>query len=190
MPKRITAFFTGNYWIDKHYRRQIEGLIDLAIEQNVRQFFCGMTLGFDQVIADILIARRLPWTAILPHPNIDRTWKTRQRSRFRKQLELATETVILYPHEFHNSREFAVRHMVRKSDICVSVYTGTHWDSDKQTHRGGPGDVIELAIANNLLVYQFNPLEKIVWITNPPQQLCLPLSFEPKQCFACSIDKC
>jgi len=72
MPKRITAFFAGNYWIDTNYRKQINGLIDLAIEQNVRQFLCGMTLGFDQVVADILIDRRLPWTAVLPHPNIVR----------------------------------------------------------------------------------------------------------------------
>jgi len=171
MPKRITAFFTGNYWIDTHYRRQIEGLIDLAIEQNVRQFLCGMTLGFDQVVADILIARKLAWTAVLAHPNIDRTWKTRQRSRFRKQLALATNTVILYPQGFHGSRAFAVRHMVHKSDICLSIYTGNHWDAVNQTDRGGPGDMIELAIANNLLIYQFNPLEKILWITSPPQQL-------------------
>jgi hypothetical protein len=176
MPKRKTAFFTGNYWIDKHYRRQIDGLIDLANEQNIRQFLCGMTLGFDQVVADILIARRLPWTAVLPHPNIDRTWKTRQRSRFRKQLAQATQTVILYPQGFHGSRALAVRHMVRKSDICLSIYTGTHWDGVLKTDRGGPGDAIELAIANNLLVYQFNPLEKIVLITKPLQQLCFDLA--------------
>jgi len=175
--KKITAFFTGNYWIDTNYRRQINGLIDLAIEQNVRQFLCGMTLGFDQVVADILIARRLPWTAVLPHPNIDRTWKTRQRSRFRKQLALATNTVILYPQGFHSARAFAIRQMVRKSDICLSIYTGTHWDAETQTTRNSPGDAIDLAIANNLLVYRFNPLQKIVWVTNPPQQLCLALSF-------------
>jgi len=172
MPKR-TAFFTGNYWIDTNYRKQINGLIDMAIEQNIRQFLCGMTLGFDQVVADILIARRLPWTAVLPHPNIDRTWKTRQRSRFRKQLALATETVILYPQGFHGARGFALRHMVRKSDICLSIYTGNHWDSERKTDRGGPGDVIDLAIANNLLVYRFNPLEKIVLITQRAHQLAL-----------------
>jgi len=178
MPKRITAFFTGNYWIDTNYRKQINGLIDLAIEQNVRQFLCGLTLGFDQVVADILIARRLLWTAVLPHPNIDRTWKTRQRSRFRKQLEMATQTVILYPQPFlsstNHSRTLAIRHMVRKSDICLGVYTGTNWDGVLKTAHNAPGNVIDLAIANNLLVYQFNPLEKIVLITQKAKQLCLP----------------
>lgn len=172
--RRKKAFFTGNYWIDRNYHRQIEGLIDLAIEQNVRQFFCGMTLGFDQVVADILIARQLPWTAVLPHPNIDRTWKTRQRSRFRKQLEMATNTVILYAQDCHSSRTFVIRHMVRKSDICLGVYTGTNWDGILKTAHNAPGDVIDLAIANNLLVYQFNPLEKIVLITQKAKQLCLP----------------
>ena len=173
MPKRITAFFTGNYWIDRNYRRQIDGLIDMAIEQNTRQFLCGLTLGFDQVVADILIYRKLSWTAVLPHPNIDRSWKPRQRSRFRKQLAQATETVIFYPQGFHGSRTLAVRQMVRKSDICLSIYTGTHWDSVRKTDRGGAGDAIDLAIANNLLIYRFNPLDKVLWITKPPQQLSL-----------------
>jgi len=168
------AFFTGNYWIDTHYRKQINGLIDLAIEQNTRQFFCGMTLGFDQVVADILIDRKLSWTAVLAHPNIDRTWKTRQRSRFRKQLEMATNTMVLYSQDCHSSRTFAIRHMVRKSDICLGIYTGTNWDGLLKTSHNAPGDVIDLAIANNLLVYQFNPLEKIVLITQKAKQLCLP----------------
>ncbi|MCC3459810.1 MAG: hypothetical protein EAZ73_09185 [Oscillatoriales cyanobacterium] len=172
MRKRITAFFTGNYWITKDYRKEIDRLIDLAIEQNTRHFLCGMQLGFDQVVADILIDRRLPWTAVLAHPNIDRPWKPRQRSRFRKQLEKAPQIVILYPQGFHGSKAIAWRHMIRKSDICLSINSGFHWDSERQTDRGGPGDVIDLAIANNLQVFQINPVGRALSVTNPPKQLC------------------
>jgi hypothetical protein len=172
MPKkRITAFFTGNYWITKDYRREIDRLIDLAIEQDTRHFLCGMQLGFDQVVADILIDRKMPWTAVLAHPNIDRAWKTRQQSRFRKQLTKAPQTVILYP-QFHRSKTASVRYMIRKSDICLSINSGYHWDDVLKTDRGGPGDVIDLAIANNLQVFQINPVGRVLLVTHPPKQLC------------------
>jgi hypothetical protein len=73
-----TALIIGHRWFN--YQIPIDKLITMAANQGVSHFFCGMALGTDQVAAEILIRRKLKWTAVIPGADEHKLWKPRQPS--------------------------------------------------------------------------------------------------------------
>jgi hypothetical protein len=59
-----TAMITGHRWFK--YDIKVDKLITMALNQGVTKFLCGMALGTDQVAAEILVRRKLKWTAVIP----------------------------------------------------------------------------------------------------------------------------
>src|SRR4028119_1317853 len=79
-PKEYnTAMITGHRWINSQgYKPYIEKLIMMAVNQGVKKFFCGMALGVDQLAAEVLIYKKLKWTAVIPCADQHLLWKPRQ----------------------------------------------------------------------------------------------------------------
>ena len=73
-----TALITGHGWFK--YQIPIDKLITMAANQGVSHFVCEMALGTDQVVAEILIRRKLKWTAVIPGADDHKLWKPRQPS--------------------------------------------------------------------------------------------------------------
>lgn len=175
MPTKKKAFFVGDSWIGENYQIEINGMIDLAIERRVQHFFSGLNLGFDQTVASILVNRRLPWSAVLDFPGIEKNWKPRQQSKFRKLLGVSRNTTVVYPEPFSMKdwRKPSIKEMIRKSDVCLAVTTGSYWDEILKTDRGGPEDIVALAAAKNLEIIQYTPSKRLVLINPPSKQLQL-----------------
>lgn len=72
--------------------REVEGLI----KQGVTTFISGGALGFDQVAASFIVAkkemgRKLRLVFALPYKNHDRTWSAEQKNLYRSLLAEADE---------------------------------------------------------------------------------------------------
>ena len=157
-----TAMITGHRWCSQNYRREMERLIMMAVNQGVKHFFCGMALGIDQLAAEVLIYHKLKWTAVLPCTDQHAKWKPRQQSHYRKLLTEATKIVCLYPKYSEGVMQARNLWMIKRSDICLAVFSG-----DPHGHGGGTATTFNMAKRHNLLIYQYVPGESKYIILEP-----------------------
>ncbi len=146
-----TAMITGHRWFVKQ-NLPIDNLITMAVNQGVTHFYCGMALGTDQVAAEVLIYRKLKWTAVIPCADQDKLWKPRQRSHYRNLLEQATKQVTLYETYSPGCMHARNLWMVKRADICLAVFSG-----DPHGIGGGTASTFKMARDRNLLIYQYIP---------------------------------
>jgi len=148
-----TAMITGHRWISSTlYKPEIEKLIRMAVNQGVKHFLCGMALGVDQLAAEILSYHKLDWTAVLPCADQHLLWKPRQQSHYKKLLAQATKQVCLYPRYSDGVMQARNLWMVKRSDICLAVFSG-----DPHGVGGGTATTFNMAKRHNLLIYQYIP---------------------------------
>ncbi|MEG3933770.1 MULTISPECIES: SLOG family protein [unclassified Microcoleus] len=155
-----TAMITGHRWFD--YNIPIDKLIKMAVKQGVTKFLCGMALGTDQVAAEILVRRKLKWTAVIPCADQHLLWKPREQSHYKKLLEQATDQVCLYKNYSPGVMQARNAWMVKRSDICLAVFSG-----DPHGVGGGTATTFEMARNHNLLIYQYVPAESQFLIVEP-----------------------
>ncbi len=164
-----TAMITGHRWCGEHHSTNIEKLIEMALNQGVSHFLCGMAIGTDQIAAKILVRRNLKWTAVIPCADQDKLWKPRERSHYRKLLEKATKQVTLYSEYRTGVMHARNLWMVKRADICLAVFSG-----DPHNVGGGTATTVKMARDRNLLIYQYIPAESKYTIIEPAyQQLSL-----------------
>lgn len=158
-----TAMITGHRWFD--YNIPIDKLITMAVNQGVTKFLCGMALGTDQVAAEILVHRKLKWTAVIPCADQHLLWKPREQSHYKKLLEQATDQVCLYKNYSPGVMQARNLWMVKRSDICLAVFSG-----DPHGVGGGTATTFEMARNRNLLIYQYIPAKSEFVIIEPAYQ--------------------
>jgi len=165
----MRAFFTGHRNIPLLYldwKKAIEALIRLAYQEGANHYYCGMAIGSDQLFARALIDFQLPWTAVIPCRNQELKWNNKQKQTYKELLKLSTNKVTLYPEYnpgvFHGRNAYMIKH----SDICLAIYDGRK--------SGGTYQTFQLAIACNLTVFRFNPLNNKITVIKPTyEQLSL-----------------
>jgi|GEM_PF-932301 len=158
-----TAMITGHRWFE--YDIKVDKLITMALNQGVTKFLCGMALGTDQIAAEILVRRKLKWTAVIPCADQHKLWKPHQQSRYKRLLEQATEQKCLYPTYSAGVMHARNQWMVSRSDICLAVFSG-----DPHGVGGGTASTFKMARARNLLIYQYIPAESRFVIVEPAHQ--------------------
>lgn len=159
------AFFTGHRHID-YLRKEINQLIDYACQLGINQFYCGMALGSDQIAAELLIGRKLRWTAVIPCADQDEKWTKKQRSHYRKLLDQAPKQIVLYPEYSPGCMQARNLWMIKHSDLCLAIWDG------RQT--GGTAMTVNAAIDRNLPIIHLNPKNKEFSKIDPKyQQLSL-----------------
>jgi uncharacterized phage-like protein YoqJ len=90
----MKAFFTGHRNIDD-IKDPINQLIDIALKRGVTEFLNGMALGTDQLAAEVLIKRKLNWTAVIPCKDQDRLWSLQQKVKYKELLKSASNKIVL-----------------------------------------------------------------------------------------------
>jgi uncharacterized phage-like protein YoqJ len=160
-----TAMITGHRWCDEGHSKNIEKLIEMALNQRVSHFLCGMAIGADQIAAKILVRRNLKWTAVIPCADQDKLWKPQQRSRYKKLLQQATKQVTLYPEYRSGVMHARNLWMVKRADICLAFFSG-----DPHGVGGGTASTVKMARDRNLLIYQYIPAESNFIIIEPAYQ--------------------
>ncbi|MEG4838351.1 SLOG family protein [Microcoleus sp. B9-D4] len=158
-----TAMITGHRWFD--YNIPIDKLITMAINQGVTKFLCGMALGTDQIAAEILVRRKLKWTAVIPCADQHKLWKPHQQSHYKKLLDQATKRVCFYDEYSPGVMQARNQWMVKRSDICLAVFSG-----DPHGVGGGTATTFKMARDRNLLIYQYIPAKSEFVIIEPAYQ--------------------
>jgi len=145
-------------------RTALEYAIDRQIEKafkkgDIAEFFTGMALGVDQIVAEICIEKRKKGEPVKVHaaiPFIGQQWKWPQKDQkhYNQLLELCDEVHVVCSEAsvtaFHKRNEY----MVGNSEKLIAVWTG------KKT--GGTASCIAYAKRQGRPILQINPLTKKV----------------------------
>jgi len=159
------AFFTGHRQISlRSVYQGIDQLIDFALNENVDHFYSGMALGVDQIAANKLHERSLPWTAVIPCKDQEKLWTEQQQSKYSDLLKLADKKITLAESYADGVMQARNAWMVRRSQICLAVFDG---------RAGGTKSTVELAINRGLIVAVFNPNNGEMEIIPKAKQLIL-----------------
>ncbi|MEH2212916.1 SLOG family protein [Nostoc sp.] len=156
----MKAFFTGHRDIHD-IKVEINQLIDVALDKGITEYFNGMAIGIDQLIAQVLIERELNWTAVIPCQNQDRLWNLQQKVKYKELLKYASKQIVLYPEYKPGVMQARNQWMVKHSDICLAVYDGRL--------TGGTALSVNMAIAHNLPIIQLNPKTLEITLIEPRQ---------------------
>lgn len=150
--KNYACCFTGHRKIPADKVESIVKNLDREIERlisnRVTRFISGGALGFDQIAASMIIAKREMGRDIrlcfaLPCKNQDEVWTDKQRALYRGLLSEADE--IIYVSETYDDSCMKKRngYMIQNSDYCICALL----------HEGsGTGQTVRLARKKGLRI--------------------------------------
>lgn len=126
--KNQTCCFTGHRKLPKDKIEQIvirlDREIDDLISQGVTDFISGGTLGFDQIAASLIIAkkemgRKIHLIFALPCKDQDRLWNAQQRKFYRALLSESDEIVYVSEKYADGCMKRRNKYMVDHSAYCI-----------------------------------------------------------------------
>jgi uncharacterized phage-like protein YoqJ len=129
-----TCCFTGHRWLPKEKLGQILKRLDYEVEnlinQGVTDFISGGALGFDQIAASLIVAKKEMGRAIrlifvLPCKNQDGYWRDEQKRLYRGLLTEADEIVYTSEEYFDGCMLKRNRHLADHSQVCICYLAET-----------------------------------------------------------------
>jgi uncharacterized phage-like protein YoqJ len=127
----------------------IAKLINMARDRGIRHFYSGMSLGTEQVAAEILLDRGYKFTAILPSREINPSWSFRQKQKYQSLLKRTKKKIFLFEDFSENGWHFSQIYMLNRSEILLAY----SYEIEKQK-------TISYATAKNLPILIFHPYTK------------------------------
>ena len=126
--------FTGHRYVPYGKYPQIKGLLKLAIYnsylQGVRNFYCGMAIGFDMLAAETVLEMKerlhdITLSAIVPYRNQSERFTPLAKQKYAAILHKADNVTILC--EEYHTRCFLERddYMVERSSLLIAYFDGT-----------------------------------------------------------------
>lgn len=128
IDKEHTCCFTGHRRLPKdklesiviHLNREIDNLIT----QGVTTFISGGALGFDQIAASLIIAKKemsydIKLIFVLPCKNQDNCWNSKQKRLYRSMLLEADEIIYTSEHYSDDCMKKRNQFMVDSSSYCI-----------------------------------------------------------------------
>ena len=132
--KPHTCCFTGHRVLPanqiEHIIVRLNEEIDRLIGQRVTNFISGGALGFDQIAAALIIAKKEMGAEIrlifaLPCRNQDQRWTAEQKQLYCDLLSEADEIHYISEEYSPGCMHKRNRHLVDNSDVCVCYLTKT-----------------------------------------------------------------
>lgn len=123
-----------------------------------------LAIGADQLFAQILIKKGVPYVAVLACTLIETSFKyDEEKKTFRKLLGLASETINLPFLEPSQEAYFeAGKEVVDKTDLVIAV-----WNGQPAQGLGGTGDIVAYALKQKKEVLHINLVDrKILKLSN------------------------
>ena len=155
--------FTGHrkLHIDSKLREVLSGVIDTAIVDGCTDFYCGMALGADMCVAEILAEKMkenpsLHFHAVLPCPEQDLKWTEKEKMHYEKILSHASSKTIISPFYTKTCMLTRNRFMVDNSERVIAIWNGTH--------RGGTAYTVRYAKSEEKEIYLIRPRDLSVTI--------------------------
>jgi hypothetical protein len=121
----------------------------------VNEGFTCLARGADQLYADVLAERGLPYCVIIPSANYSSLFTSASdRNRFERLLRLASRTIAL---PFKEASELAFyeagKRVVDMSEAIIAA-----WDGQAAKGLGGTADIVAYALTAGRMVIQIEPV--------------------------------
>lgn len=150
--KEITCCFTGHRQLPAnkiaHITKRLDGEINNLIHQGVTTFLSGGALGFDQIAASMVLAKKETRHCIrlifaLPCKNQDAFWNKKQRDQYQLLLGNADEI-------FYVSQEYDPLCMQRRNQYMVAL--SAHCICALLHKKSGTGQTVRFARSMGLQI--------------------------------------
>lgn len=147
-----SATFTGHRDIPYADYPKIKGRLILAVYnaylQGIRQFYCGMAVGFDMLAAETVLEMKgqlpdITLSAVIPYRNQSEQFSSSAKQRYETILKRADDVTVLA--EEYQVRCFLDRndYMVERSSLLIAYFDGkpkggTFYTCNKAASKGVP----------------------------------------------------
>lgn len=136
--RQKSVCFSGHRFFPYNKRqevtKQLTEEITEAYRQGMRNFYCGMALGFDSLAASVAISLRnelpdLVLIAVVPFRNQAEKWSTKQKVSYQSLLSMMDDVIVL-------SEEYSADCLLRRNDYMLehSLAVIAYYDGKR---RGG-----------------------------------------------------
>ena len=141
--KEHTCCFTGHRKLPQSkiesIIKRLDQEIDYLISQGVTDFISGGALGFDQIAASLIVAKKelgrdIRLIFALPCKNQDEKWSTAQRQLYHNLLAEADEIIYVSEEYKEGCMKKRNRYMVDSSAYCICALLNP-WSGTGQTVR-------------------------------------------------------
>ena len=127
MPSHTCCFIGNRNLPVKNIQRILLDLdreIDHCISNGVSTFICGGTLGFDQIAASFIIAKKelgkkIRLIFLLPCKNQDSLWNTEERKFLKELLSEADNIIYITENTSHSLLNEQNRYIIEQSSYCI-----------------------------------------------------------------------
>lgn len=129
--KKYTCCFTGHRKLPKerieHIIKRLDQEVDNLISQGVTDFISGVALGFDQIAASLIVAKKemgrdIRLVFALPCRNQDERWNDRQKQLYHNLLAEADEIIYVSEKYADGCMKKRNRFMVDNSTYCICAH--------------------------------------------------------------------
>lgn len=126
--------FSGHRIIPSGKRTEIESKLAVQIkrcyESGIRDFYCGMALGFDMMAAEAVLSLRneLPGIrliAAVPYKGQADKWRGQEQKRYEKLLSVADKVILLASGYYKGCLLRRNDYMLANSDGVIAYFDGT-----------------------------------------------------------------
>lgn len=121
--------------------------------------FTSLAAGADQIFAELLIKKKIPYVAVIPCENYENTFiGKKSMTNFLLLVEESIEVQRLgYRKPSETAFLEAGKQVVKASQMMIAV-----WNGKKAVGKGGTADIVNYAVQNNKSVIHINPVTKNV----------------------------
>lgn len=124
-----------------------------AIQNGYNYFHCGMALGFDVMVAEIILELKKEYPNIvlecdIPCKDQEKKWIKSQQERYNNILKLADKVVFFHEFYVDGCMQERNRYMVDNSTMLIALYNGRH---------GGTKQTIDYAKEKGLQIIIIKP---------------------------------
>ena len=139
-------------WVKTVLKKQIE-------KYNVTNGICCLAVGADQLYAELLKAKEIDFTVIIPSAGYEKTFDEHSELlEYERLLSTAKDTIEL---DFSSPTEKAFyaagKEVVNRSNMIFAI-----WNGKKAKGLGGTADIVDFAKQQEKQVIHINPVNKTV----------------------------
>jgi hypothetical protein len=150
---------TGHQDLDAAIDWCRDRLEELVVSLPVTHGYTCLAAGADQLFAEVLLRRAIPFTAVIPCEQYESAFaSSTARERYAALLAAAQETIAL-PYAQPSEAAFmaAGQRLAESVDALIAI-----WDGEKARGLGGTADIVAYAQGRGSSVVQCNPKTRSV----------------------------
>lgn len=129
-----SAAFSGHRFISlkdrKNLKEKLREQIRLSYAAGIRNFYCGMAIGFDLMAAEEVYAMShiypdMKLIAVVPHMGQTQKWKDKDKLRYSELLNAADEVIFLSRHYYDGCLLRRNDYMLAHAKEVIAYFDGT-----------------------------------------------------------------